>query len=76
MKRFSLLPVFKIPAGTIALNELSTRAGLSDHKASDFLKDYKQILTDLDNNDPSIILLLRKNALKPMRSVLKLLNHK
>ncbi len=75
-KKFLILPVFKIPAGIVTLNELSTRASLSDHRASDFLKDNKQILTDLDNDDPSIRLLLRRKALKPMRSVFKLLNNK
>lgn len=49
-----ILPVFKIPADTIALNELSARAGVSDHKASEFLKENKHILADLSTDDSSI----------------------
>ena len=65
-RRNLTLPLFKIPESTIALNELSTRASSSDHRATDFLKENKQILADLDIDNP---LLQQKLMTKHLRRI-------
>ncbi len=67
-RRNLTLPLFKIPESTVALNELSTRANSSDHRATDFLKENKQILADLDIDNPSLQQKLMTKHLKRIKS--------
>ncbi len=43
-KKNLMLPVFKVPPGIVALNEIRTRAQLFDQRAQKFLKENKQNL--------------------------------
>ena len=65
-----ILPLFKIPESTITLNELSvyTRANSSDLRAADFLKENKQILADLDIDNPTLQQKLMTKHLKRIKS--------
>ena len=68
VKKNLILPLFKIPASTMSLNELLTRANSSDLRVADFLKENKQILADLDIDNPTLQQSLMTKHLKRIKS--------
>ncbi|XP_064406965.1 protein unc-13 homolog D-like isoform X2 [Halichondria panicea] len=67
VKKNLILPLFKIPASTMSLNELLARANSSDLRVADFLKENKQILADLDIDNPTLQQSLMPKHLKRIK---------